>query len=180
MNRFPLYFALLLCIYSCTPNEEKIISSVPTALKKSTLPFELHACRIQPPGLPDLDPDQSEEFPGFVPYCELPGNDQFKIIVFVSVADCAIPMIVTYDNNGNEISSIVTNGGNCHGELTMRCTSYLKINSDFSIFSCDSAFVDPTDSCEVGIKHSYFVNKEGKIGSDGKVSIGKPITVELY
>jgi hypothetical protein len=141
----------------------------------TTLPIILKGCFGNSYSLPlikqeDLKCDKD----GAVPYCTFKTNGDYFAVIRIGLADCALPSIITYDNNGNKIDEKWLGIGMCGFEPGYKCEEFTIIRSDFTIYSSDTiseAEIDSLGKEIKGTRVNYVIYKTGKLLSSGKIEL---------
>lgn len=184
-SKFILINALFLCIFACcTSKEEKRESAFAAKLKRHNLrelPLEIRPCGMNSSGLQELDPD-SAGADGFIPYFTFKTNGDYYALISLGIADCSMPLLSTFDGDGNKIDEKILSISGCNSGPGFICSEYVKIEKDFSIFTCDSvAEMDlENEGHESGkVKARYIRYRQGKLQPDGKIELSAEQRKEL-
>ncbi|PXY03076.1 hypothetical protein DF185_03015 [Marinifilum breve] len=106
------------------------------------------------------------------PYKKIATTEKFKIIIFLASADVLLPIVKTYDLNGNIIDSEQLFWGYCGGEPGYYHTEHLQINSSNLITHIDSTWTHEVDTDYNEIKGTekfelkvidFVINSDGTI-----------------
>ena len=141
-----------------------------------TLPVKIKYCSIDCNNLPVLKP---HDFPHFdsneVAYCTFKTNGNYIATISFGIADCYLPTLTTYTQDGTKISQENFNiGGGSDCGYTSR--EIFELGNDYSIYNADTVFSYECDSLGnpvPGTTENYVTLVRGRLLSSGKIELAK-------
>lgn len=152
--------------------------------KQTTLPVAMKGCFGKSYSLPLISPDSLtyDNEDGILPYCTFKTNGDYYAAVRIGLADCALPILITYDKDGNVIDEKSLGIGMGGFGPGYSCEEFTIIKSDFTIYSSDTISEAKTDSLgrEIkGTKVTYVIYKKGRLLSSGKIELSDTLRKNL-
>lgn len=92
-----------------------------------------------------------------IPFKRIKTEKNFEIVIYLMPADIFIPIVKTFDLNGNEISKLMI-FSNCDGEPGFRERQFFTIHKDFQIIKTDSVWTWELDNDHNEIKSTEKIN----------------------
>ncbi len=175
------FIAISVLQYSCSNNISTKNTPTPDFIQhytKTKLPVIIRGCKDG--GLPLLNNDSMFAKNAFVnddgsiPYCTFQTNGDYYGVIKLSAADCAVPILITYDKTGNIIDEKTIAIGYCGGGPGFHCEEFASIKSDFSIYTSDTIMTAEIDSMGNEIKETnqnYIIYKKGRLLESGKIEL---------
>ncbi len=183
------YLSIAFLIVSCYSNNKKESLSndfnlYKSNFKSSKLPLIIKGCEIFNQKHIEFKENKFTQFKGDASfaYKKIPSNGEFITLISFAGADCYIPIITTYQNDGKIIDSQSINIGNCGSDCGYNCKEFMKINKDYSIYVSDTISSFDCDSIGnpiPGTLENYIIYKKGKINKNGKIDLSDETKIHL-
>lgn len=165
---------------SCTntaSDKSELSSTKPEFLKHyttATLPLKIKGCSSD--GTPLLNPESlnRDMEDGSLPYCTFKTNGNYYAVIRLGMADCTLPSLITYDNNGHIIDEKFIAIGYCGSGPGFHCEEFAIIDKDFSIYTSDTISEMDIDSLGNEIESTlrkYIIYKKGRMLESGKIEL---------
>jgi hypothetical protein len=109
-----------------------------------------------------------------VPYCTFKTNGDYYAVIKLGLADCALPVLATYDKRGKQIDEKCICIGYCGDGPGFTCEEFAIIRTDFSIYTADTMSTMEIDSLgnEVeGTLQRSVLYKKGRLLSTGRIEL---------
>jgi hypothetical protein len=172
-----LWSILLISCGHSTIKKPKLLEPNPVFLKDyklTSLPLVMKGCKVN--GLPlmnytDLEKTQDD---GTIPYCTFKTNGNYYAVIRLGLADCFLPQLITYDQNGKKIDKKTIAIGYCGCGPGFHSEEYTVIHKDFLIYTSDTISITEVDSLGNEIKSTqekYIVYKKGMLLKTGKIEL---------
>jgi len=181
----------MLTIYSCSDtnkNKDKEIANPEFAqfLRKFpslSYPVTINGCLVNLDSLAKLSGEKylPEDAFGHA-YGIVPASDEYVCVILLAQADCEIPVILTFDKNGNKIDEQAINIGYCGFDCGYTCRESMLLGSNNEIYTADTITSYECDSLGnpvPGTNEHYVIYKTGKILSSGKIELSKEMRKDL-
>jgi hypothetical protein len=142
------------------------------------LPVAVKGCYINDSNLLVLTPQQDTPVykDKILAYCSFATNGKYFAALTVSPGDCYVPILYTYDEQGNKIDEKQIVIGGCGADCGFTCEEYMVINADYSIYISDTISECQCDTLgnEIpGTKQHYVIYKTGRLLSTGKIELSE-------
>jgi len=98
--------------------------------------------------------------PGGTPYGMFQVFDSIYAIIYMFAADIYLPVLYTYDNEGNSISKLQLLDKLCASDVDYKVKEFTEILSDFSIICIDS--INASGNLDI-VQTNYSISQIGKI-----------------
>jgi len=175
INFLKILFAAGIFLVSCQNPADK----TPDLLKKyktTTLPIKMKGCFGNSHYLPLIHPDSlnAENEEGTVHYCTFKTNGDYYAAIDLGLADCALPILTTYDKDGKIIDRKSILIGHCGAGPGFSCEEFAMISEDYTIYTSDTiSIAEPDTMCEdmPGTTLTYVLYKKGKLLNSGKIEL---------
>ena len=183
-----LYFILLLAFLTCCDNFQHKDSAISERLiifhkfyrkfKPISLPLVLKACDIPEETFISITAQTDSPFaesPALA-YRSLKLKENFCATISLIAADCSLPVLTTYDNNGEQIDQKEIAIGNWGGGPGISCSEYMIIRNDLSIYVSDTMSVTKVNNVGKEIKgttQNFVEYREGKLHHNGKIELSE-------
>ena len=143
------------------------------------LPLTIKGCYVDPSKFVKLD---KEKYPVYLTndggydlsWCTFKTNGDYTALFSLGAADCYLPVLTTYDKNGQKIDEKTIAIGGCGADCGFTCEEYMILNVDYSIYTSDTitTFQCDTAGYEIpGTREHYVIYKKGKLLSSGKIEL---------
>jgi hypothetical protein len=157
-------------------NSNLVFDTYKQKFKGNKLPLVVRGCYLSDISVIALDPARDSPFVTYntLGYCSIPTNGKYFAIVTLAAADCYIPVLSTYDEEGNKIDEQDIHIGGCGGDCGFTCEEYMVINADYTIYTSDTISQYECDSLgneTPGTREHFVVYKTGRLLSNGKIEL---------
>lgn len=191
------FFLILLALFfwsSCSESKvhhselSKSVSDFLKQLKQKELPIVIKGCKSESLDVTEYSTDKfvwldtADARLGMYPYCTFSSNGDYVSVIYLGLAACTLPYLITYTPDGKKIDEGFLGIGGCGAGPGFECEEYMTIRQDYSVYTSDTIISADVDSLGHNIKSSekhYVVYKEGKILPNGKVQVSEEITKNL-
>ena len=138
-----------------------------TSFPYQELPIEIKGCDYEE----NCSEDEYLHRDGsiYVPYCRFNIHQNIKALIYLGIADCYIPVVVTYSNDSiiDEKALNIGFGDIYCGETT---EDFLRIDTNYNIYVSDTITKYLCETPDV-VQTKYVLYKVGTIFMDGKITI---------
>jgi len=175
-------FTLLSCGHNEGPTKQLTQDKAATRalLEKTatvTLPLCIKGCSIPTQNLPLLNEVDfvTEEGEKHI-YGKFQLSNGYTALVILANADCEIPVIITFDKDGNKIDEKEVHIGRCATECGYTCNEVLHIDPAYNIYTADTISYFTCDSLGnaiAGTDEHYVLYKQGRIVKTGIIELSQ-------
>ena len=113
---------------------------------------------------------------------QVPSNGNYIALITLAATECYLPILTTYDNNGEKIDEKKLSLGYCGSDCGYDCSEFMIINEDYTIYVSDTISSSECDSLGQIIPNTtenYVIYKEGELLKNGRIEFSKEIKVFL-
>lgn len=167
-----------------TAEANEVFTSYLDNFKKIDLPVIIKGCEINSDGLVHFEgvhfPKYSEDYS--VAYGQIPTNGNYVATITLGAADCYLPILTTYNLNGQLIDKKTIAIGGCGSDCGFTCEEFMTLRKDFSFYTSDTISTYTCDSLgneTPGTYEYYVAYQEGKLQPDGKIEMSEEIKKPL-
>lgn len=146
--------------------------------KKSTLPVTIRACKETGKNLLILPENTAYVNEPSLAYCIFKTNGDYVAAITLGSADCLVPILTTYNLDGEKIDEKKIMVGRCGSDCGYTCEEFMILKPDFSIYTSDTISSFACDSLGNAIPETtkrYVIYRKGKLLKTGKIALGKEI-----
>jgi hypothetical protein len=194
----------LLFLFSCQANSNKSDKKQPNTLenqpifpkvndeftlylqnfKKLALPVAIKGCKVNSDNFKQFDGNQFAKYADeySLAYGQIPTNGNYIATIILGAADCYLPVLTTYKQNGEVIDQKTIAIGGCGSDCGFNCEEYMTLRNDFTFYTSDTISICDCDSFgnEIPGTCEYYVTyRDGKLRKDGKIEMNKEIKKPL-
>lgn len=167
----------LLFLGSCQQHDARF-DAYKQKFKEFKLPLVIKGCYLSDSNFIEVSPRQDTPviIDRILAYCSVPANGNYYATITLAPADCYVPVLTTFNKEGNKIDEKAINIGGCGADCGFTCEEYMIINKDYSIYVSDTISQTKCDSMgnEIPGTTEHYVNyKTGKLLSNGKIKLSE-------
>jgi hypothetical protein len=147
---------------------------------QTSLPITIKEWTMDATGLKEMAEDSFNPYNDLYCYAfkQIPTNGDYIATIRLGIADSYVPILTTYDLNGNKIDNETLSVGYCGADCGFECEAYLIIKDNYTILASDTIISSECDSLGNIIPNTtehYVMYQEGEILRNGEIVLSEEI-----
>lgn len=170
---------ILIIVVACTVaacNDRAPFEAYKKKFTEKKLPIAIKGCYLSDSNFVVLEParDTPVRTDKVLGYCTFAPNGKYFVAITLSPADCYVPDLYTYSEDGKLIDHKSIDIGGCGADCCFTCEEYMVINADYTIYTSDTVSECRCDTAgnEIpGTMQHYVRYKKGRLLENGKIEL---------
>lgn len=140
------------------------------------LPVQIRACDVDYSNMTAFDESNKSQFLDQISfaYGKIPSNGDYLTIISLTAADCLLPVLSTFNYNGDLIDRKTIAIGQCGMAPCFECVEFMSLNSNFELYTVDTI---TTAQCDdqyqpiAGTEKTKIIYREGHLTRTGTIAL---------